>query len=157
MKIRLSLFLLGGLFALSIVLAACGANAAGQASVSTTSTRTTVATPATSSATAVYTGKGYRINYPSGWEKKPYVEDGVLFQDPGQEGTELHVMTQNTQTPEPAFALEEGTSGKYRCRVVSNVPATITLDGAPWDQREYRCASGRAGGPDQAIRTQRNR
>lgn len=152
MKKPLSIYLTGCLFALTLLLAACGSTTSNQTTTASSAPQTTPSPTHSSNTTFVtYTGKGYTINYRPSWKVEPDGNGGVTFTDPAQKGSVLHVIVNDHA--QAALQVEEGTSLKDRCKESGNLLATADINGITWNQGEYRCSPAIAGGSDQEIRT----
>jgi hypothetical protein len=152
MKKPLSIYLAGCLFALTLLLAACGSTTSNQTTTANSAPQATPSPTQSSNASFVtYTGKGYTINYRPSWKVESDGNNGVTFTDPAQKGNALHVIVNDH--PQAALQIEEGTSLKDRCKESGNLLATADINGVTWNQGEYRCSSAIAKGSDQEIRT----
>jgi hypothetical protein len=152
MKKPLSIYLTGCLFALTLLLAACGSTTSNQTTTANSAPQATPSpTHSSNTSFATYTGKGYTINYRPSWKVEPDGDNGVTFTDPAQKGSVLHVIV--SDHAQSALQIEEGTSLKDRCKESGNLLATADINGITWNQGEYRCSPAIEGGSDQEIRT----
>ncbi|MBO0782887.1 MAG: hypothetical protein J2P37_29080 [Ktedonobacteraceae bacterium] len=150
MKHHTSLYLLGALCGILLLLTACSQNsssgsvlnsAAGTSTVRTpthaSTTPTTASTAATKVAFTQYKGDGYTINYPKNWKVTKGV-NAVTFNDPNSIANFVVQIAPNPKgTIKPdkpvSTVLNSVQKGGKNYKKL-NLPATTTINGVTWTQ-----------------------
>lgn len=125
---------------LIVVLAACGGGSTASSTSTPTSTPTPKPTPSPTSPSnaQTYTGDGYTIDYPSGWQTTSPAAGQVIFADPSS-GAALRINVVDDTGGQTADAIVTATLQQFQSQYtnfqqMTNVPASASVAGDTWSQ-----------------------